>query len=227
MIFNYGVRPIYEFDSTFSMDDVTKADYWRNLVVFADVKQWIDVLSQVWNATSQYSPRYYEVRCSFEVNVTRFVGLDFRFYSPTNIEKALCRVMKKIGIPEEFYDIDPKQQSDDKAKIFAGCSGTYKSVITDTKHTSSFLEFLMRVADLAVDFLQELPEMTCENPASEEPRNEVSHLFRTMMGIQDGLDKDTTTDELILYDSVETMLQRAIENGTITLHNGTEKGDNL
>ncbi|TFH09053.1 MAG: hypothetical protein E4H14_05210 [Candidatus Thorarchaeota archaeon] len=191
------------------MSDVTNVSNWRNLVILVEVENWIDVLVKIWKATNEYSPRYYEVRCSGKHENTRFVGLDFRFFSLSNIEKEIQNLMKHIGIPPESYDIDPKKRSDEKAKIFSNCSGTYKGVTKDTRHTPLFLEFLTRVADLAVDFLQELSEMTSKNSESQEPRNEVSHLFRTMMGIQDGLDWDNILDKELTYAPARRMLERS------------------
>jgi len=116
--------------------------------------------------------------------------------------------MANLNIVEDEYDINPKQRAGDKAEFFADCSGSYEGVNRDEKHTPEFLEFLTNVSNLAVEFLDNLGIMTCGHTESQEPRNEVSHLFRIMMGIQDGLDWDIVSDHEIEYPPFLNMAKR-------------------
>ncbi|MFW9889820.1 MAG: hypothetical protein ACFFER_16650 [Candidatus Thorarchaeota archaeon] len=195
------------------MSNINKVENWTNLVTLCQIEQWTKILTKVWDRTKEYSPRYYEVRCSFSHQKQRYIGLDFRFFSQKEIKKELTDVMNEIGISAEYYDINPKSRSDEKAKLFSKCSGSYKGVQIDVKRTSGFLQFLSKVSNLAVAFLSDIEEMTSSHPESQEPRNEVSHLFRIMMGIQDGLDWDTVTDSAIAYPPLGNMLNHLAKRG--------------
>lgn len=181
-------------------DDLTETKNWSNLVVLVPESDWVTVLVNIWKRMSEISPKYYEIRCRPEHRGRTCIGLDFRFFSKTPIKSKLVALMKKMKIAEDDYDINPKLRTDDKAVIFAKCSGSYKGVDEDEKHTPTFLDFLSKVSELAVNFLSDLETMRCEHPDSQEPRNEVSHLFRNMMGIQDLLDRDFIRNQPIVYD---------------------------
>ncbi|MGV9103953.1 MAG: hypothetical protein ACOC3C_07560 [Candidatus Thorarchaeota archaeon] len=187
------------------MTKINKTKNWTNLVVFVQEETWIGTLIDIWKRTNGFIPRYYEIRCRRQYRGKLCIGLDLRFFSPEPIEDSLVALMREIGVDPEYYDINPKQRTDKKAKIFEKCSGSYRETKIDRKHTPEFLEFLTKVSDLAVEFLSNITLMTSSDPKSEEPRNEVSHLFRIMMGIQDGLDFDVINNKYIKYTSLIPM----------------------